>query len=271
MVSEELVKEAIVQHLRKMLAGAPKSFKDKRLWRAYRQQALNSGDESLLAWPLRAATKKVVGPRRARKVDKFFWKTMSEPALKADMAAGKVLSKTPLVGKSLFNVKEKLPWGKDLYREVERPSALGPLIKARDIAEPILVGVGLEKGLKHVVGKKDRADAGSGGAMKQELREKVASVMLHLHEKCKEHEKRAHALRLLFKQAELGVTGLPQTFSEIEEKLASLVTEDLAVMEKALELTGGNVKLGELDRQDSTSSLNASDKFLADLLGNESF
>lgn len=235
-----------------------------RAWRSYRAQSMRAGDESLLMWPLRAAASKVLPKRYTAKSKSFMWDYLGAPALRADMAIGKALEKTPVVGKRLFRVKDEVPWGKGLKREVERSSALAPLVKARDIAEPILVGVGLEKGIKKL------EDSRQGHDMQdQQLRTKVASVMLHLHEKNKEHEKRAHALKLLYKQAELGIAELPSTFSELETKLASLANEDLVVLEKALELSGGNMKLGELGRKDLGSAISPAEKFQASILGDE--
>lgn len=102
----------------------------------------------------------------------------------------------------------------------------------------------------------------------KDLREKVASTMLRLDGENKEHTKRAQALRVLFKQAELGLAQVPQTYSELQVKLAELCTQDLVVFEKALELTGGSMKLGELHTtSDSSEPLSASEKFQAAVLG----
>jgi hypothetical protein len=103
----------------------------------------------------------------------------------------------------------------------------------------------------------------------QDVREKAASVMLHLHEQNKEHEKRGQVLKYLYKRAELGYDVLPRTWSELETKLATLVTEDLVVLEKALELAGANIKLGELDSRDPKAAVNSAEKFQADILGEE--
>ena len=101
--------------------------------------------------------------------------------------------------------------------------------------------------------------------MDSQLRKQAAQKMLQLHTENKEHEKRAYALRLIYKQAELGFGDVPRTYSELEEKLASLIKQDLNVVEKALELTGGNLKLGELDRSDPRE-MNATDTFQASIL-----
>lgn len=236
-----------------------------KAWQQYQKHVIEGGDESLLLWPFRALAQKIVKPETGRRISHARWKYISKPALKADVAVGSKLEKIPLIGKSLFRVKEKIPWGKGLEKEITRPSALGPLLKARDIAEPILIGVGLEKGLKSL----SELNRQRQEMKEQQLREKAASVMLTLHEKNKEHEKRAHALKLLCKQAELGLTRMPSTHSELEIKLASLVNEDLVVLEKALELAGGNVKLGELGISDVGAAQTAAEKFQATILGDE--
>jgi hypothetical protein len=90
--------------------------------------------------------------------------------------------------------------------------------------------------------------------------------MLQLHSENKEHVKRAHALRLIFKQAELGFGDVPRSYRELQEKVASLLTQDLVIVEKALELTGGNMKLGELDRTDLSASPDATEQFQAAIM-----
>lgn len=106
---------------------------------------------------------------------------------------------------------------------------------------------------------------------KQALYKQAAKKMLQLNDENKGHRKRAHALKLLYKQAELGYGEVPHTFSELEEKLASLMNQDLEVVEKALELTGGNIKLGELDRNsnDPKAPMNADEQFQATILNQE--
>lgn len=267
--------------------GLGKGIDPHRAWAGYRHQAMQGNDDSLLLWPFRAAAEKIIGGKKGiRKVRGGAWKHLGSKALVADTHVGKhiqnkltqaekLIHKVPLVGKhldkipqvakDLFTMKEDIPWGKGLKKEVYRSSALAPLAKARDLAEPILVGVGLEKGIKALSGKKQ-----PGPDMNdQHLREKVASVMLHLHERNKEHEKRAQALKLLYKKAEMGYEQLPQTHSELETKLAALVNEDLVVLEKALELAGGNIKLGELEKELSRPELNTAQKFQASILGDE--
>jgi len=101
------------------------------------------------------------------------------------------------------------------------------------------------------------------------IRKLAAAKMLQLHSENKEHEKRAQALRLIYKQAEMGYGEIPRTHSELQEKVASLLKQDLTVLEKAIELTGGNIKLGELDTESFTSGGTAEEAFKASILENQ--
>ena len=102
---------------------------------------------------------------------------------------------------------------------------------------------------------------------KHEMMKKAAQKMLQLHSENKGHMKRAHAIRLIYKQAELGCGDVPRTHSELDEKIASLLNQDLNVIEKALELTGGRIKLGEVDTNDPSVPKNAEEMFEAVILG----
>jgi len=249
---------------------APKGFakaiseKDvNRAWDGYKQNG-SGGTDSLVATIPAWIAEKALGKD---KVKDFFWKNVHKPALRADTAVGHTLGKIP-GAKGLFTTTEKIPWGKRDFREIDRSSALAPLSKIRDIGAPIIVGVGLEKGVKKLTGSKDKEQQEKAAMQDQGMREKVASTMLRLHEENIGHTKRAQATRLLFKKAELGLEHIPHTYQELEEKIASLENQDLVVLEKALELAGGHFKLGELD-SGRLSAINATEKFQAAVLGDE--
>jgi hypothetical protein len=235
-----------------------------RAWRGYRE-AGGGGVDSLVSYIPLAIAEKLIGKKKVRGA---VWKYVNAPSLVTDTAVGKGLSKVPLVGKKLFTTNEKVPWGKDTFKEIERSSALAPLVKARNIGAPIMIGVGLEKGFNKVHEAISAPKERDRMKSDYELREKVASTMLRLNDEVKEHTKRAHALRLIYKQAEMGVGYLPQSYGELEEKLASLLNQDLIVYEKALELAGGSIKLGELSSSDM-KNLNALEQFQAAVLGDD--
>lgn len=253
--------------------AAPKSFAKAmpgekyptKAWHGYKREGAQGTDSLLMFLPSMAA-EKAFGKGKVREA---FWKYVHSPALKADTSAGHAIGKVPGL-KGLFSIKEKIPWGspgKNLYKEVERPSAMAPLVKVRNIAAPILVGTGIERGISKL--REHNKDKGNE-PMDRDLREKVASTMLRLNHENKEHTKRAQALRFIYKKAEVGLEQVPQTFEELEQKIASLMTQDLVVLEKALELAGGQLKLGELDStRDSTSAFSATEKFQAAILGDE--
>lgn len=101
---------------------------------------------------------------------------------------------------------------------------------------------------------------------RKQLYKFAGQKLLQLNKICKEHEKRAHALKLIYQQTEMGYGELPRSYSELQEKIASLCKQDLNVVEKALEITGGNVKLGELGGNDPVLT-DASEMFKASILG----
>lgn len=250
-----------------------------RVLSGYARGTAEHGPESFLAAIPMSIAGKLLGKK---KVQNAVWKYVNEPAMRADTALGNVLEKMPLVGKKLFRQKEQIPWGKNLHRTVERSSALAPLTKVRNIAVPIIAGVGMEKAVSPFF-KKTTLGTGNqdskGDNMKDSeirkmasvvhddcLREKVASTMLQLNRANKEHEKRAQAMKFLYKKAEMGLEALPPTYEDFEEKIASLTRQDLAVLEKALELSAGDVKLGELTGSDPTIA-DAAATFQSEILG----
>lgn len=100
-----------------------------------------------------------------------------------------------------------------------------------------------------------------------ELRKLAAIKMLQLDQENKGHIKAAQATKLYFKQVEYGMIEPAQTYEEFTQKVASLANQDLEVLEKAIELNQGNIKIGELDRDQATSNLSAEGQFMAGLLG----
>jgi len=267
----------------KGLRQKDKKVAPSHVWKGLEEHARESGGPaSLLAWPFTAAAEKIIGKEKVRKA---MWKQVGRRAMAADVAAGRLGQKIPLLGKTLFTERIKVPWGdkKGMYKEIERASALVPVTKAKDFVAPIVLGVAAEKGVreykKHKKSKQQIINSQGLDKMKKTaqrsdkldskiLMEKAASVMVNLYHENAGHKNRAHAVRLLFKQAEQGREELPRSFNEFEEKIASLMDQDLLVLERAMELIGGNEKLGELgSKADPTADLTPSKKFQADIVG----
>lgn len=101
----------------------------------------------MVAWPFIEASKKIVGPKKTYKA----LNKLHEKALSADMIAGhlphKIMQKMP-IGKNLFIQRDTVPYGKGMLKEVDRTSLMAPLVKARDVAAPIALGVALDKVVK---------------------------------------------------------------------------------------------------------------------------
>jgi hypothetical protein len=286
-----------LQAIRAQLRGKPAtphgSFADmpRRLRKGYESQNKSHGVESVFALPLQYAAKKVIGEKP---VQQAIWKHVQKPLLSADMRGGKavhgVISKVlpESAAKGLTSFKEKVPLGNNRFEEVSRHSLTAPLVHAAEIAKPLALGAVVEKGvsklrekkkephdiLKSAAVKKVAASQQNvvscnldGTEMNLQQREKIASTMLHLHQQNKEHEKRAHATQLIYKMAEAGHIELPRSFDEFQIKLASLMKEDLAVVEKAIDYSGGVMKLGELDKADTSEHRNATEAFRAAIIG----
>ena len=246
-----------------------KSLKDpnaKKALKGYRRQANDNGLDSITTMLPNWAAKKIFGEK---KVNDLVWNKIHRPALSLDTTVGAGLQKIPFA-KKLFTSEDTIPWNKsgDLLKKVERASALAPISKARNIAAPIVLGVAMEKGLDKAINVARQREQMNKQAHEKALLEKAASVMSALHERNKGHEKIAHATKLLYKKAEMGLDIVPSNYSQLQEKLGELLTQDLFVLEKALELSGGHIKLGELGPDsDVYVGTNAESKFQAGILG----
>lgn len=267
---------AAAKSLTRMIAKEiPKSFEKgivsgnvNRAYRGYKKMHADSGFDSLVAFLPMKGAEKVWGKEKVRDAA---WKYVGKPSLTADIAAGSAIAKVPGL-KGLFTISEKIPVGdKGLYQEIKRHSALAPLTKAKGIIAPIATAVALEKGIDkgvQYVKDKRQLDNMSKKAMEEkDLLTKAASIMHSLHEDNKMHEKKAAAMQLLYKQAELGLADLPRSYNELQEKLGQLIKEDLSVYEKALDLAHGHMKIGELqDSFEEKSTKSPEAKFQATFL-----
>jgi len=77
-----------------------------------------------------------------------------------------------------------------------------------------------------------------------ELLKKEHSERLRLEKVAAEFEKKARAEKLAFREIELGISEPFKNFDEYQKKVASLLGEDLDVLEKALERGYGTSRRG---------------------------
>lgn len=280
------------QKVNKISAGGFHGISAEKGWKGLERVAKSTSSDSLVMMPVTYVAEKALGKER---VQNALWKGLSKPLQQVDIGAGRVLEHLPF-GKKLFRQKVKIPIGdpsKNVYKEIEHSSALAPLVKVKNIATPFIVAAGAEKGIRSLKEMRERAKnpqspsqvqvkpvqmgktAMDKEALKkklddQNLREKVASAMVHLLNENKGHKKRAQAVEMLYKQAELGHAEVPRSYSEFTEKVASLMSQDLQVLDKALELLGGNEKLGSVDSAvDVNGPQTSSEKFQSDILSDE--
>lgn len=130
--------------------GLSKTF-DKGTVNAFRRQSHRSGPDSFFMFGADKAVGSLVKSKRGKsKLRNVIWRAAQKAPLDVDTAAGNVvrdLSKNK-AWKRLFTLKEQIPAGKDLIREVDRPSLTAPLVKTKDIAAPMIVGYTVEKALR---------------------------------------------------------------------------------------------------------------------------
>jgi len=203
------------------------------------------------------------------------------PALKADIAAGKALQKvTPF--KNMFKIREKVPLGGKLYEEINRPSGLAPATKVMQFAVPIAGGMAIEDKIDKLMGDNNMKKQANKATVTLEKTAavKLATELIRLQSETSKlaqantsHEKRAKAEKLVYKQASLGLTNFPQSYEELQEKVASLANQDLDVVEKALEFQVGDVHMGQLHNSfmDTPISTTPEGQFAASLLGDDVF
>jgi cysteinyl-tRNA synthetase len=80
-----------------------------------------------------------------------------------------------------------------------------------------------------------------------EMLKKEHSERLRLEKVAADFEKKAKAEKLAFREVELGITEPYKNFDEFQKKVASLLDDDLEVLEKALDRGyGSSRRVGEL-------------------------
>lgn len=267
-----LLARATSKAIPKSLVTGLKTSNTAKAFEGYKRIHQDGGLDSLVAYLPMKAAEKVFGKEKTRDA---LWHFAGKPSLVADTAAGNLMHKLP-GAKGLFTVTDKVPIGKKpgFYMDVDRASITAPLVKARNFAAPIVMGVTLDKGITKAVDfakqQRSESDNTKTASDTKALFEKAASVMYALHESNKVHEKRAHALHVLYKQAEMGLTTIPSSYTELQEKLGELVNEDLLVYEKALKLAAGHVKLGELSNESLAPLAKTADqKFAEAVIGQD--
>ena len=216
-----------------------------------------AGETPFFLSPLAWGAKKILG---SKKVDKAVWKYFQAPIVKADVALGEQaqrLSKAMGGSGKLFSEAKVLPMSKARGKftggkEVLVPSFVAPAGKAGKIVIPMLGMMKAEELLK----KEKKMDQPKN--ITQADLTKTAEMLESLKGQRDDFEKKAHATKLLFKQAELGQIVFPKSHDDFEEKVAKLMHKDLNVVEEAIKMAAASEELvntfGGLSSQKATDN-----------------
>lgn len=96
-----------------------------------------------------------------------------------------------------------------------------------------------------------------------EMLKKEHTERMRLEKVAEDFEKKARAEKLAFKEVELGITEPFKNHEEFQKKVASLLEDDLSILEKALERGyGTSQRLGELVGETSAKVTNPFDHYV---------
>jgi len=225
----------------------------------YLKDLRRKGSDSLFLTPLTW-----VGGKKAKR---FVDSKVSYPAFKADTYLGDLANRatskvTPF--KNVFKIKEKVPMGDGKFQEFNRSSLAAPVTKTMGFALPAIGAMTVEDKMGEYLDKKKQekmtknASCSDKIVLEKTAAIKLAKEMFRLRDELSklarasdEHSKKEKATQLLFKQASLGICEMPSSYGELQEKIASLCTENLEVLEKALEFHTGDAGLGKLASDDA--------------------
>lgn len=169
-----------------------------------------------------------------------------------------------------------------LYKEVNRSSITAPATKTMGVVVPFAGAYAIDEQLGKMMGNKNKQDQKKTASANLVTMEKTAAVKLatelirlkgetsKLAQANANHEKRAKAEELVYKQASMGLMAYPKSYQELQEKVASLENQDLDVLEKALQLQVGDVSMGKVASETGTiMPTTPESQFAADLLEDE--
>lgn len=189
----------------------------------------DEGGGSLFAWPVLGIARKVKGKE---KVEDFLYSKYHRPLKNVDEKLGRLLEKE-LGTKKLFRQVDVIPTTRTMGKgkhpvhiNHETHSATAPVTKAAKIVAPIAATLFLsEKLSKHgedqMLNQEDKSSS--------ELLKEAADALDLEH-------RRKSATKLAFQMVERGKIPAFASFEELEEKVASLLTKDLRVVQEALEI-----------------------------------
>ena len=216
--------------LKRITKDSPETSK---LVREGRRAAMKGeGGGSLFLWPALATAKKLKGKER---VNRALYESYHRPLKNVDEKLGRLLERE-LGTKKMFRQVDLLPtrrtMGKAKHRtriEHETHSATAPISKAVKVVSPLAATLYVAEKLDKTGGEKMADENGQRVEDKDSLLKEAADALDIA-------QRRDEAVKLAFSMVERGKCPPFDSYSDFEEKVASLMQKDLRVVEEALDM-----------------------------------
>lgn len=233
--------------LRRLTAEAPGTS---RLVRRGREEAFKGeGTHSLFLGPLAWLAGKIKGKER---VDRAIYEKIHRPLKNIDERAGRAMADAG-VAPSLFRQVDVLPTsrrmgGNRALLEHQTHSLTAPIAKTTKVVTPVLAALALSD----IASKLETSKMNDGQQLAKEAAEKLASFVT-----------RDRAIKLAFRMVEEKRCKPFASLEEFEEKVASIVEKDPAIVEQALDLGPVDQRVGDLALEKSAEARAAEDPHAA--------
>ena len=208
---------------------------------------------SLFAWPVLAALRKLKGKGA---VDKALYSKFHRPLKNADERLGRLLEKE-LGTKKLFRQVDVLPTRRTMGRHKalikhETHSATAPVSKAVKVITPLAATL-------YVADKLDKT--GEEKMADQAHIEDKDVLLKEAADALDVAQRRDGAVKIAFNMIEMGKVPPFETYAQFEEKVASIMTKDLRVVEEALALDVDMPDFGKVASEETAVPADATSAF----------
>lgn len=209
------------------------SGSNKLIQQGRREAMRGEGANSLFAWPALAVARRAKGKDR---VNRALYERYHRPLKNLDERAGAALERE-LGTKKLFRQVDVLPTrrrigGNRALIEHETTSATAPVSKAVKMVTPIAATM---YAADHLYPESKMASQNT----KTEKADDRGELLKQAADALDQAEKREEASKIAFALVERGKIPPFESYSDFEEKVASLMEKDLRVVEEALEQDAG--------------------------------